>query len=86
APKDAKPKKRGKLGFYTTMAFLVLLAPFIFPTVVMIFIGLIPTWIAFFVDKDADKSSAAAIAAMNCAGLSPFVIDLWVNGQSMDTV
>ncbi len=53
------------------MVFLVLLAPFIFPTVVLIFIGLIPTWIAFFVDTDNEKSSAAAIGAMNCAGIRP---------------
>jgi hypothetical protein len=81
-----KKKKAGKLGFYTTLVFFVLLAPFIFPTIVLLFIGLIPTMIAFFVDTDNDKSSAAAIGAMNFAGISPFVIDLWVNGQSMQTV
>src|SRR5580704_3412906 len=79
------PKKRGKLSFYTSMVFLVLLAPFIFPTVVLIFLGLTPTLIAFFVDNDNEKSSAAAIGAMNCAGIVPFVIDLWIEGQSMST-
>ena len=57
APKDAAPKKKkGKLGFYTTLVFLMLLAPYIFPTIVLLFLGLIPTWIAFFVDTDREKS------------------------------
>ena len=81
--KAQKPKKRSRLGFYTTLLVAVIAAPFMFPTVVLILAGLIPTFVAFFVDKDREHSSATAIGAMNCAGLTPFVIDLWLKGQTM---
>ena len=84
AGKAAKPKKRGKLGFFTTMIMLGIAAPFFFPTVVLIAIGMIPTLVAFFVDRDPERSQTAAIGAMNCAGVVPFVIDLWSRGQTMD--
>jgi hypothetical protein len=80
---ETKPKKRGKLGFYTTLLIMMVAAPFMFPTVVLLMAGLIPTIVAFCVDKDREHSSATAIGAMNCAGLTPFVVDLWVKGQTM---
>ena len=42
--------------------------------------------VAFFIDPDQDKSSTAAVGAMNCAGVAPFVIDLWLKGQTIDNV
>lgn len=86
--KDGKTakKKGGKLGLYTTMITAGFIAPFMFPTVVLVIIGLLPTIFAFFIDKDRQHSSATAIGAMNCAGITPFVIDLWIKGQSMGNV
>jgi hypothetical protein len=48
--------------------------------------GMCPTIIVFFVDKDDHYSSAIAIGAMNFAGITPFVIDLWIKGQSMGNI
>lgn len=87
AAKDAKaPKKKGKIGLYTTMIIMGFCAPFMLPTVVLVFAGMIPTLVALFIDKDRQHSSATAIGAMNCAGITPFVIDLWLKGQTMTTV
>ena len=84
--KDGKAKKKGKLGLYTTLTVAVFAAPFMFPTVVLLMIGLLPTMFAFFIDKDNQHSSATSIGAMNFAGLVPFVVDLWIKGQSMGHV
>jgi uncharacterized membrane protein len=87
--KDAKgkPKKRGgKLGFYTVAALLVFASPFIFPTIILITVGLLPTLVSLFTDTDRDKSSTAAVGAMNCAGIAPFMIDLWLKGHTVDHV
>lgn len=84
AKTDAKPKKGGgKMRTYTIMVMVLIASLFIFPTLVLAFIGLIPTFVAFFFDKDREHSAAAAIGAMNCAGLTPFVIDL-MKGQTMN--
>lgn len=84
---QASPKKGGgKLRFYTIMVCVGLMAPFMFPTVVLFTIGISPTIFAFFIDKDRQHSSATAIGAMNCAGVTPFIIDLWIRGHTMGTV
>ncbi|MBV8060553.1 MAG: hypothetical protein JO253_03385 [Alphaproteobacteria bacterium] len=83
----AAPKKKGgKGGFLLTMIFLGFAAPFIFPTLILMGIGLLPTLVALFIDTDREHSTTAAIGAMNCAGLSPFLIDLWVKGQNMSNM
>jgi hypothetical protein len=76
-------KRGGKAGFIAVMIILGFATPFIFPTIVLCIIGLLPTIVAFCVDRDREHSSATAIGAMNCAGLTPFVIDLWIRGQTM---
>jgi hypothetical protein len=84
APAGGKSKKKGgKLGLYIGLTVAGVAAFTMFPTVVLVMIGLIPTMVAFFVDKDREHSGAVAVGAMNCAGLTPFVIDLLIKGQSM---
>ncbi len=84
--KDKPKKSGGKLGFYTTLILIIVASPFIFPTIILMAFGLFPTLVVLFTDTDRDKSSTAAVGAMNCAGLAPFIIDLWVKGQTVDQV
>jgi hypothetical protein len=91
--KGAKPDKGkkskkggGKLGLYTTLVVVGFAAPFMLPTMILLLAGMLPTLIAFFIDKDRQHSSAIAIGAMNFAGLTPFLIDTLIKGQSMGNV
>ncbi|MER2519541.1 MAG: hypothetical protein ABTQ34_02505 [Bdellovibrionales bacterium] len=59
---------------------------FVFPTFVLMAIGLIPTLVAIFTDTDREKYSATAVGAMNVAGLTPFVVELWTKGQTLGHV
>jgi hypothetical protein len=80
-----KPKKKGgKLGFIFFLILFGICAPFMMPTLTLLLVGLLPTFVALITDNDPHKSSTAAIGAMNFAGLTPFVIDLWVKGQTME--
>ena len=85
--KKAPGKKHGgKAGFFFFMILFGASVPIILPTLTLFLIGMIPTAIALLVDKDRQKASAACIAAMNAAGVTPFVIDLWTKGQTMENV
>jgi hypothetical protein len=84
--KKNKPVKKGKLGFYTAAAVIIFASPFMFPTIILIAVGLLPTLITLFTDGEHDKSATAAVGAMNCAGLMPFILDLWLKGQTVDHV
>ena len=76
-------KKSGKLGVFTVIVLLCFATPFIMPTVMLLLVGLIPTYVALSTDSDPQKSGAVSVGAMNFAGVVPFIIDLWTKGQTM---
>ena len=59
------------------------MVPFGMPTL-LICIGLLPTVVALVTDKDPQHHSAMTIGFMNVAGVVPFLIDLWTQGQTME--
>lgn len=80
----SKKKKGGKAGFFFILILFALAAPFFMPTLTLLLVGLLPTFVALITDTDPQKSSTASIGAMNFAGLVPFLIDLWAKGQTME--
>lgn len=82
--KDKKqPKKSGGFKLIFFMVLVGCMVPFGVPTL-LVCSGLFPTLIALVMDRDEHRSSFATIAYMNCAGVLPFLLDLWMNGQTMD--
>ncbi len=96
AEKKGKPAKNsgGKAGAKPKGAGIYILPGmlvggslfFVFPTFVLMAVGLIPTLVAIFTDPDREKHSATAVGAMNIAGLTPFVVELWTKGQTLGHV
>lgn len=84
AAKQTAQKKSGGGG--KTVLFMVILGcvvPFGVPTL-LVCLGLIPTIVALFTDSDTHRSKLATIGYMNLAGVLPFLIELWQNGQTME--
>lgn len=80
----ANAQKRG--GFTWVIILMIVFGaavPFILPTLVLL-AGMLPTIVALFTEDEHNHSSAAAIGAMNAAGIVPFVIELWHKGQTID--
>jgi len=56
---------------------------FIYPSLLLL-LGMIPTVVALFTINDQRQaSSITAIGAMNAAGVSPFLVELWQKGQTI---
>jgi len=83
APQGKGGKKRGMMGFILLMILFGAAVPFILPSLVL-FIGMLPTLVALFTDSDRQKSGAVAVGVMNAAGITPFIIELWQKGQTME--
>lgn len=80
--KNANKKKKG--GFkIVPFILLLIIMPFIMPTVLLL-AGMLPTLVALVTDDDKEKSRAVTVGAMNFAGVAPFLIELWEQGQTMD--
>jgi len=87
APPDKKAAKKGggKLGLILGMVVVIPVVFFtMLPTALLLIAGLVPTFVVLIADNDRQKSSAIAIGSLNCAGVTPFVIDLWTRGQTME--
>lgn len=83
AVKAAPPKKR---IFIPTVVFLVVagvLVWFCLPSLLLC-AGLLPALIAMIADRDPRKSEALSIGFMNLAGVLPFMVELWEQGQTME--
>jgi hypothetical protein len=84
-PAGKAPKKKGgKASFVLILILFGVSAPLLMPTWTLVLIGMLPTFVALITDNDPQKSSTGAVGAMNFAGLAPFILDLWMKGQTME--
>lgn len=77
------PRRSGGGG---ALLLLLLLAPaglMMMPTSVLVLAGLAPTFVAYLIDRDPEKSAALTVGAMNLCGVAPFVVRLWQRGHEM---
>jgi len=54
--------------------FMVILAG---PTMVLMFFGLLPTFVAYIIDRSEGKSAAFTVGSANFLGVFPFIVILW---------
>ena len=80
---SARPSRGGKVKVTFFLLLGLAALPFLLPTV-LVCLGLLPTLVALVADADRQKSSAMTIGFMNLAGVTPFLIDLWQQGQTME--
>jgi hypothetical protein len=56
------------------------------PTAILLAVGLVPTAVAFVVDRDPDKTAPMTVGALNFVGVMVFAIDLWRGRHSLSGV
>jgi hypothetical protein len=66
------------------MAPLVLI--FALPTVLLLVIGMLPTIVAWFVDRRDEKYAAYCVGGFNLSGVLPYLFVLWASGDSMQAL
>lgn len=81
--KTQKKKRSSSLSTNVFLVVLLLMSVVFLPTAIIFFIGLLPTFVAFFVDRNKRKIKPVTVGAMNLAGCMPFVMELWTTGHSM---
>lgn len=81
-----KRKKKTALGWQgqVLLIFMLLAALAALPTTVMLFLGMLPTAVAAFIDRTAEKTRVLTVGAMNLAGCSPFILQLWTSEHSIE--
>ncbi len=76
-------KSLGIKGRLFLIAFILLGLAFL-PTSMLLFFGMLPSIVAFFVGARGRGVRASTIVAMNLAGCVPFVFKLWTTGNDFE--
>lgn len=66
----------GIAGFIAAVIFM--------PTTILLFFGMLPTVAAGFIDRSGKGIKALTVGAMNLAGCTPFLLELWTGGHTAD--
>lgn len=80
-------KKKAKLGWKWQILVIVMgIASVMFSAVTIIaVVGMIPTVVAWIVDRSPGKLKAMTVGSINFAGCTPFMIEVFKNGNSLET-
>ena len=78
----AKSKRRFRL----LIPVFIIGAIFFKMSFIFLFFGMLPSMAAYVVDHDKRKYVCSTVAALNFAGVFPFMMDIFKQGGSFDTV
>ncbi len=88
-PKEGKAPavSKNKLSFKGRLflIFMTLLGLAFLPTSMLLFVGMLPSMVAFFLAPMGVGARAATVSAMNLAGCLPFVLKLWSLENDFET-
>lgn len=82
-PKKEKSGKPGGLKNLLVMLFAMGLAVSMLPTTVLILFGMLPAWVAWYVDRRPEKYAAYTVFLLNACGVMPFILELWTKGHTI---
>lgn len=74
-------KKRSTAFLYVMLAIPIGLM--IIPTVIVLAVALVPTGVAFIMERGKGYYGGLTVGAMNLAGASPYLADIWTEGHTV---
>ena len=62
---------------------LILFMAFSLPSLIILTVGLLPTGVAFIIDRSEQKSGTFCVGGMNLSGVLPFIFKLWADNHTL---
>ena len=90
APTDNSPetndrRRRGRSNLTWILVVGTFLLVIAASTMVVLFFGMLPTLVAYIIDRSEQKSATFCVGAINFIGVFPYILDLWILPSSFDT-
>lgn len=79
----SKGQKKGGSNRLLILLTLIALVPFSLPTLVVLFVGLLPTLVAAIVERGKERYAWICVGGLNFAGLSPWLFKLWFGHHTL---
>src|SRR4051812_49622631 len=79
----AKRRKKSSNGMVTVLLILFPAGLVFLPSTILLAVGMIPTAVAYVVDRDPDKTAPMTVGGLNFVGVVTFLVNLWQAGHTM---
>ncbi|HEC91230.1 MAG TPA: acyl-CoA synthetase [Alphaproteobacteria bacterium] len=76
------PKTKGS-PFILVVLLLVSAVIISLPTVLLLFFGMLPSIVAFIVERTKPRYAAICVSAMNFSGVLPYLLDSWAGDHTV---
>lgn len=84
-PEDLQERRRrGRSNITWVLVVVTFLLVIAAPTMIVLFFGLLPTLVAYIIDRSPQKSAAFTVFSVNFIGVLPYVMDLWFDRNTID--
>src|SRR5690349_5851955 len=84
AAERRRKKGRGSSsGMFTMLLIMAPIGLIFLPSTILLAVGMIPTVVAYVVDRDPDETAPMTVGGLNLAGVVTFLISLWQAGHTM---
>lgn len=77
-----RPINKSRVFLYLMLAIPIALM--IIPTVIVLLFALLPTGVAFIMERGRGWYGGVCVGAMNLAGAAPTLVDLWFTGHTIE--
>lgn len=77
---DKKGKKKGGgrgVSPFVALGLFGVMIPFSLPTVVVLFVGMLPAMVAGYADTGRHRYAWMAVGGLNFAGVAPYLFNMW---------
>ena len=82
-PAPGAPRRFSSQILWFTV-IVALLLPWILPSMIVVLVGMVPSIVALVVDRSPRKYGTLTIAALNFAGVLPYLVKLWAKSQNLE--
>ena len=77
-------RQRGRSSLTWVLLVFTFLMVVASPTVIVLFFGLLPTVVAYIIDRTKGKSATFCVGSINFVGVFPYIIALWTDKNTVD--
>ncbi|HXP96102.1 MAG TPA: acyl-CoA synthetase [Telmatospirillum sp.] len=82
--KTPAPGRKGGSNRLVIFLALMALVPFSLPTILVMFVGLLPTIAAAVVERGTNRYAWICVGGLNFAGLAPWLFSLWFGHHTLE--
>jgi hypothetical protein len=84
APQHAPSAKMNKSRVFLYLMLAIPIGLMIIPTMIVLMFSLLPSAVAFVMERGKGIYGGVCVGAMNLAGASPYLVDLWFDGHTIE--